>query len=216
MMGTKRTPQVKRQLAKAALLLLAFGLTSEGGAASSTQFVVLEATKGMDEHGMIEEVYPAEVVTVLKFEGTRLFVQRTKNQASLYNFPESEWKVRLRPVWLPRSILASPSEFVRVTKWRADETLDFSDGPDAGGQFVIVRSGAFVYSDHQGNALDAPPAQSWRGHLFRRGNVLWARPANTASFSGRYRLLHVVEGQLCMPGVGCLRSSAQRFDLGIK
>ncbi len=216
MIGTKRAPQVKRQLAASALLLLAFGQSSDGGTASSIHRVVLQTTKGVDEHGNIEEVYPAEVVSVLKFDGTRLLVQRTKSQASLYQFPESEWKSRLRPVWLPRSSVASSTEFVRVTKWRANETLDFNDGPDSGGRFVIARNGAFVYSDHQGNAIDAPPAQSRRGHLFRTGNVLWARPANTASVLGSYRLLHVDGGWLCMPGVGCLHSSERGYDLGIK
>ena len=188
------------------LLVLAFNPPPVEAAAGSKHLVVLSNSEGLSESNERQEVYPAEVVSILRYEGDRVWVQRLKDQASIYQFPESEWHIRLKPIWLPRSVVVSPAEFAKVPKWHAYEVLNFNNGPDAGGRFVIRKNGAFTYSDHRGNAIDDPPPRSWRGHLYRKGSIIWARRYGSGDVVGPYRMLHLHEGELCMPGVGCLSS----------
>ena len=184
----------------------------------STNLVVVTECDGFDDSKEAQKVYPAEIVSNLGSVGKLIRVQRIENTISIYRFPESEWKNISKPILLPPSCTASPKEFVKVTKWRADETLGFNDGPDAGGSFNISRSGAFTYSDYQGNAIDDPLPSSWKGHLYRRGNIFWARKAGQdwITLGYTYQLLFLKKGSLCFQGSGCLHTGENDYDLGIK
>lgn len=132
-------------------------------AADNTEILVITSeSDGIDESNKVQKLYPAEVVSVLKYDGKRVLVRRVEDQPSTVEYPDR----RIRnSIWLSLSNTAKPAEFVKVAQWPMDGTYSINHGPDAGDRYVFGRNGAFTASQHESNMWPADPPTSWKGHL---------------------------------------------------
>lgn len=202
-------------LSTTALLLLLIGNSMLVGATNKYLVVVAEF-EGLDESNKVHKVYPAEVVSALKYDGNRVLVQRVEYQPSTMEFPERR-EIR-NPIWLPVAVTIKPIEFVKVRAWPMNEGLFINHGPDAGDSYAFATDGAFSASAVRGNSIDDSPDENvpWEGHLYRHGDIFWARPHDKLyhnSLPHQLFILKKSDGSLCDASGSCFSARGRGYGL---
>jgi len=195
---------MKLTFASILLFLVTHSSLVEAATDNTEILVITSESDGIDETNKVQRVYPAEVVSVLKYDGKRVLARRAEYQPSTIEFPDR----RIRnSIWLLLSSTAKPSEFVKVAHSPMDGAYSINRGPDAGTSYFFARNGEFTASEHESNALEADPPAKWKGHLYRKQNIIWARPDGKFEPTALPDQLFILtsSGQLCDARGECFR-----------
>lgn len=123
-------------------------------------------------------IYPSQVVTVMASKGNAVLVRGNDDQAA---------------AWLPRAVFADISAFRPVVKWRGESQFEVAS-VDSGQKYFFNSDGTF-----RAEFDDNHTPRKWRGRLYRKGQVIWAKPQHGSSdFAAWSVFRQLPNGNLCM------------------
>lgn len=113
--------------------------------------------------------------------GDRISLRKPAQEFSGWQFVQALWSTcQASPGWVPSTGVASHSEFQPVKSWIGPKGIRLESG-DWAGQYSFTSDGRFVlkdWNDYLGKESE------YKGRLFSKGNVIWARPDGPEGNSG--------------------------------
>ena len=181
--------------------LAVHGVTSSAAESKRHAVIAAVATGVFERGGGENRLFPAEVVAVLGQFGDKVLVKRLGEQPSFETRSRVENERAKAATWVPASLLREPKTFRKLASWRGEtQFISCAASCDSGTDFVFSRDASFraVYS--AGNSSDSPKPVKWSGHLYRSGDLLWARPKRKNAQPEPDSVFHVrPDGTLCTP-----------------
>jgi hypothetical protein len=123
-------------------------------------------------------------------------VQRIGEQPSFEIKSETENSFAKAPTWIAATNAIGQEEFFKLTSWHFEKQfISCAGGCDVGTTYTFSTDGSFsaVFE-----STTSPKPKKWLGHLYKSGNILWARPnGNSVRFNPDSVFYMRADGTLC-------------------